>query len=200
LTNISITVIIISLVKETQLVYCIQYLYIIYIAYYALLHKWFITFYAQVEAALKATAKAEEALKTEPNSVPESKPSPAKPPANIKGVPQSLLEKIRAKEAANAVATLTRDPKAEKQLTMLKRLPDVMRIIRSHFVTEKKPALPIDSVIQRLHDSFKSSIAQGKILNYFTLIVLAVAQWLEHSLRKQKVVGLIPNHVIPKML
>ena len=90
-----------------------------------------------------------------PKKAPESKPS------TIKGVPLSLLEKIRAKEAANTAAALTRDPKEEKRIVMLKRLPDVMRIIRSHFITEKKPALPIDSVIQRVFDSYKTSIAQG---------------------------------------
>ena len=88
----------------------------------------------------------------------------------IKGIPQSLLEKIRAKEAANMVGVLTRDPKEEKRIVMLNRLPDIMRIMRSHFVTEKKPALPWDSVVQKIRDSYKSCIALGMLNQVFCFI------------------------------
>lgn len=115
----------------------------------------------QVEAALKSTAQEAEKSSPAPTASPKPVSTPAKPVSNMKGVPLSLLEKIRAKEAANTAAALTRDPKEEKRQFMMKRLPDMMRIIRSHFITEKKPALPIDSVIQRVFDSYKSSIALG---------------------------------------
>lgn len=94
-----------------------------------------------------------------------TKPTSTKPAPHLKGVPLSLLEKIRAKEAANTAAALTRKPKEEKRLVMMKRLPDVMRIIRSQFVTEKKPALPLDSVIARVLDSYKTNIAPGMSVN-----------------------------------
>lgn len=119
----------------------------------------------QIEAALKSTV-AEAVVKTQPSSSEAPAKTlqiSAKPASsNVKGIPQSLLEKIRAKEAANTAAALIRDPKAEKRQVMMKRLPDIMRIIRSQFVTEKKPALPLDSVIQRVLDSYKSCIAPGK--------------------------------------
>ena len=44
----------------------------------------------------------------------------------------SIIRQIRAKEAANVVAELTRNPKEEKRLVMMKRLPDLIRIIRSY--------------------------------------------------------------------
>lgn len=115
---------------------------------------------------MKSTIQEVE-IKKEPASVETpvkaAQQTPSKPAPAVKGIPQSLLEKIRAKEAANTAAALTRDPKQEKRLVMMKRLPDIMRIIRSQFVTEKKPALPVDSVIQRVLDSYKSCIAPGKI-------------------------------------
>ena len=79
----------------------------------------------------------------------------------LKGIPQSLLEKIRAREAANTVSALMRDPKEEKRTAMIKRLPDIMRIVRSHFVTEKKPSLTQESLVTRIQDSYKSEMATG---------------------------------------
>jgi len=115
----------------------------------------------QVEAALQQTI-AETEVEIEPVAAPEiPKQAPTKPSTAVKGVPMSLLEKIRAKEAANTAASLTKNPKEEKRVVMMKRLPDIMRIIRSQFVTEKKPALPVDSVILRVADSYKSCIAAG---------------------------------------
>ena len=33
-----------------------------------------------------------------------------------------------------------------------------------HFITEKKPTLPLDSVVQKLTDSYRSCIAPGELL------------------------------------
>ncbi|KAH3774263.1 DNA replication factor Cdt1-like [Dreissena polymorpha] len=130
----------------------------------------------KVEAALKSTA--DEAEKSKPAPKPTPTTTPVKADPSVKGIPQSLLEKIRSKEAAKAVESLTRDPKAEKRVVMLKRLPDIMRIIRSQFVTDKKPALPIDSVIQRILDSYKSCIAQGDVEPHIQLCIEVVPEWL----------------------
>ncbi|KAH3701527.1 hypothetical protein DPMN_076582 [Dreissena polymorpha] len=46
---------------------------------------------------------------------------------------------------------------------MLKRDHSIKKIVRSKFVTEEKPARPIDSVIQRVLDSYQSCIAQGDV-------------------------------------
>jgi hypothetical protein len=55
-----------------------------------------------------------------------------------------------------------RNPKEDKRQKMLQRLPEMMRILRAHFVTEKKPALLKREIIQKLTDSCRSSIAVGK--------------------------------------
>lgn len=141
----------------------------------------------KIEAALKVAIKEEKDLST---PSPDPKPvtsSVKKMPVDtvMKGVPQSLLEKIRAKEAAKTAAALTRDPKAEKRLVMMKRLPDIMRIIKSQFVTDKKPALPMDSVIQRIWDSYKSCIALGDIEPHINLCIELLPEWISSVKIKQ---------------
>ena len=58
-------------------------------------------------------------------------------------------------------AAMTRDPKEDKRQKMLQRLPEMMRILRAHFVTEKKPALLKTDIITKLADSCRSAIAMG---------------------------------------
>lgn len=59
-------------------------------------------------------------------------------------------------------AVMMRDPKEDKRQKMLQRLPEMMRILRAHFLTEKKPALLKTEIIQKLTDSCRSSITMGK--------------------------------------
>lgn len=55
-----------------------------------------------------------------------------------------------------------RDPAEDKRTLMIRRLPEMMRILRTHFVTEKKPALPMQNIVQKLADSYKTTIRSGK--------------------------------------
>ncbi|KAK3603934.1 hypothetical protein CHS0354_042946 [Potamilus streckersoni] len=98
--------------------------------------------------------------------------------AATKGIPQSLLEKIRAKEAKKLEMSLTRDFKEDKKIERMKRLPGIMRIIRTHFVTEKKPALPLEPVIQKLVDSFHSCISYHDVEAHVKLIVEILPEWM----------------------
>ena len=75
-----------------------------------------------------------------------------------------LIVQIRAKEAQKQVEAMLRDPAEDKHSQMLRRLPDMMRIVRSHFVTEKKPALPLENVVQKLTDNFRTCIRTGMIV------------------------------------
>ena len=68
---------------------------------------------------------------------------------------------MRAKEAAKAKLTITRDPIKEGQLEMLGRLPEFVRIIRGFFVTEKKAALLREDVVKKLVDSHPSGLPAG---------------------------------------
>ena len=44
--------------------------------------------------------------------------------------------------------------------------------VHSHFITEKKPSLPLDSVIQKLADSYRSCIAPGMYYTVYNLIFM----------------------------
>lgn len=57
---------------------------------------------------------------------------------------------------------MMRDPAEDKRTLMIRRLPEMMRILRTHFVTEKKPALPMQNIVQKLADSYKTTIRSGK--------------------------------------
>lgn len=58
---------------------------------------------------------------------------------------------------------MMRDPVEDKRSLMIHRLPEMMRILRTHFVTEKKPALLMENVVRKLTDSYKTTIRSGEL-------------------------------------
>ncbi|CAG2103956.1 unnamed protein product [Medioppia subpectinata] len=56
----------------------------------------------------------------------------------LKGISMDLLNKIRAKEAANLVQEMTRKPEVETELRILRSLPEFIRIIHTFFIGTKK--------------------------------------------------------------
>jgi len=69
---------------------------------------------------------------------------------------------IKAKEARLTAEAMCRDETTERELEMLSRLPDLCKIVRWYFVTEKKSVLPLSDVIRSVSDSYKSSIGHSK--------------------------------------
>ncbi|XP_050398494.2 DNA replication factor Cdt1 [Patella vulgata] len=134
----------------------------------------------------KLTPKVEEALenvaslniKNEKKDIKEEPSVTVPNNAAYRGIPASLLEKIRAKEAKKLELAMTRDPEEEKKTVMMSRLPDLIRIIRTHFVTEKKPALPIDSVVKKLADSTKSNLSITDVHNHLKLLLNILPEWI----------------------
>ena len=51
---------------------------------------------------------------------------------------------------------MTRNPEIEKKITEMKKLPDLIRIIYSHFTTEQKKAISLQNVIKKCLDSSSS--------------------------------------------
>lgn len=66
------------------------------------------------------------------------------------GIPQALLERVRQKQAAKALISMTRSADHEKEMKMYSRLPELARLTRNLFVSEKKCVLPLDVVIEKL--------------------------------------------------
>ncbi|KAE8608385.1 hypothetical protein XENTR_v10011490 [Xenopus tropicalis] len=103
----------------------------------------------------------------------------------LKGVSQSLLERIRAKEAQKLQAMMTRRPQQEERLLMMSRLPELARILRNVFVAEKKPALTLEVTCNRVISSYRSSMSPGEMEKHLALLSEILPDWLSiHPIRK----------------
>ncbi|XP_066439162.1 DNA replication factor Cdt1 [Eleutherodactylus coqui] len=137
-------------------------------------------------------ALANLALRTAENNAEENKPAPSDEPkpgpsasSALKGVSQSLLERIRAKEALKHQAIMTRKPQQEERLLVMSRLPELARILRNVFVAEKKPALTVEVVCDRVISSYRSSMSTGEMEKHLSLLVELLPDWLAvHPIRK----------------
>ncbi|XP_072374103.1 DNA replication factor Cdt1 [Scyliorhinus torazame] len=127
-----------------------------------------------VETAMAASTEQ----KTESNVVSPS-------PGALKGISQSLLERIRAKEAQKMKATMTRTAAQTERLHMMMRLPEIIRILRNVFVAEKKSALIITVACNRVVDSYRSVMALDEMEKHLRLLADIVPGWLTvHQIRK----------------
>jgi len=122
-----------------------------------------------IEKALSNVAEANKLSEAASKTPPPKSPVPGASPAK-KGIPQGLLDKIRAKEAAKVKDSLTRDPAEDNKTRMMGHLPEIIRILRSHFVTEKKPALPLDMVHKKLQESYRSGISMRDVELHINLL------------------------------
>ncbi|CAJ1066535.1 DNA replication factor Cdt1 [Xyrichtys novacula] len=139
---------------------------------------------ALVSMALRTEDKAEERKdSTSPQKSEFAQTQAA--PAALKGVSQSLLERIRAKEAQKLQAAMTRNSVQEERLLMMSRLPELARILRNVFVSEKKPALIMEVACNRMMASYRSALSSGEMEKHIRLLAEVVAEWLTiHPIRK----------------
>lgn len=99
--------------------------------------------------------------------------------AALKGVSSSLLEKIRAREAARASqSALSRSKTQSKELDLLTRLPEVARILRNTFITEKKVALPWETMVNKVSATFSSTIDDRDVDDHLHRIIKETPGWL----------------------
>ncbi|KAL2088480.1 hypothetical protein ACEWY4_015379 [Coilia grayii] len=138
-------------------------------------------------------ALANMALKTvetpltteEETPAPKEAASPATAPSCLKGVSQSLLERVRAKEAQKLQAAMTRNPEQEKRLAMMSHLVEMARILRTVFVAEKKPALTMEVACSRMIASYRSAFTSGDMEKHLRLLAELTPDWLTiHPIRK----------------
>lgn len=143
---------------------------------------------ALVSLALKSEGEAPGSQVTASPSSPLPPPSTASAaplPAALKGVSQSLLDRIRAKEAQKLQAAMTRNPAQEDRLLMMSRLPELARILRTVFVAEKKPALIMEVACSRMIGSYRSALSTGEMEKHIRLLAEVAPDWLTiHPIRK----------------
>lgn len=106
--------------------------------------------------------------------------------AILKGVPKSLLERIRAKQAAKALDAMTRRPSQDKEAGRYERLPELARHLRNIFVTESKSVLELEIVLSKIENSFRERMTKDGLKELLQLIAKeAPDNWLSfHFIRK----------------
>ncbi|XP_035028724.1 DNA replication factor Cdt1 [Hippoglossus stenolepis] len=144
---------------------------------------------ALVSLSLKTEDKAAESKEPTPSQNPAppqtSAPSAAQVPTALKGVSQSLLDRIRAKESQKLQATMTRNASQEERLVMMSRLRELARILRTVFVADKKPALIMEVACNRMVLSYRSALSTGEMEKHIRLLAEVAADWLTiHPIRK----------------
>jgi chromatin licensing and DNA replication factor 1 len=114
------------------------------------------------------------------DSVPEAQlNSPVKITSGaLKGISTALLDKIKAKEARRASLEMTRPPEVEKKISMIKRLPDFIRMINNYFTGERKATLSLDSVVLKCKESYYQSISCPEVQDFVKLLSELLPDWL----------------------
>uniref|UniRef100_A0A3Q0S7L5 Chromatin licensing and DNA replication factor 1 n=1 Tax=Amphilophus citrinellus TaxID=61819 RepID=A0A3Q0S7L5_AMPCI len=143
---------------------------------------------ALVGLALKTEDKAadKEPTSVKNPAVPQASAVPAaQVPHALKGVSQSLLDRIRAKEAQKLQAAMTRNSNQEERLLMMSRLGELARILRNVFVAEKKPSLVMEVACNRMVASYRSALSTGEMEKHIRLLAEVTGDWLTiHPVRK----------------
>lgn len=91
---------------------------------------------------------------------------------------------IRAKEVQKQLAQMTRCPEQELRLQRLERLPELARVLRGVFVSERKPALTMEVVCARMVDSCRAALSPGEMEKHLLLLAELLPDWLSlHHIR-----------------
>ncbi|KAE8739569.1 hypothetical protein FOCC_FOCC014929 [Frankliniella occidentalis] len=141
----------------------------------------------RMEKALESVAQANSPAVPTVN-VQVVNPTPTNPPTSpfksmklssaLKGIPKALLEKVRAREAAKALESMTRTSAQDKEAIQYGRLPEIARILRNVFVTEKKSTLPLDTVLEKVGNSYRSALSPRELEEHIRLMEKSVPGWL----------------------
>ncbi|XP_013858463.1 DNA replication factor Cdt1 isoform X2 [Austrofundulus limnaeus] len=126
----------------------------------------------------KNAASSDSSSQNQASSSSSSSTPAAQLPASLKGVSQSLLDRIRAKEAQKLQAAMTRSSAQEERLLMMSRLGELARILRSVFVAEKKAALIMEVACNRMVASYRSALSTGEMEKHLRLLAEVAADWL----------------------
>ena len=122
--------------------------------------------------------KAAEKLKEKEAAVTSS-PAPVKAiRKDLQGLPQKLIEKILAKEAEQAAKDMLVNKDQEMVVKKLRRLPELTRILKGIFVTERKPALLLKIITSKALASYPGQISQDALLADIKQIVEISNKWI----------------------
>ncbi|XP_046992664.1 DNA replication factor Cdt1 isoform X1 [Schistocerca americana] len=118
-----------------------------------------------------------------------------------KGIPKSVLEKVRAKQAAKTLKEMTIKPEEEKEIVRYTRLPEIARILRTLFVAERRRVLPVELVLDKLRDSTRENLSSSELQVHIELLIKSVPGWVEFELvRTSKYLRLSKNGDMSKVM
>jgi chromatin licensing and DNA replication factor 1 len=136
--------------------------------------------------------------KLQSESQPEQTPPPKEEQPlnpNFKGLPASLLAKVRQKQAEKArlaLLTITRPTDKEDEHRRLERLPVMAKYIRNIFVSEKKSVLRQEVLIEKLSNCFPFPLTNEEYEKHIELIIKGAPHWVEKiTLRKDLFIRVI---------
>lgn len=97
----------------------------------------------------------------------------------LKGISEDLLARIRERESFKLVKEMTLRPEDEKERAELAKLPEFIRITRSHFLAEQKAAILKDDLVQKIKESFSSIQAVAEVESLITLASKVLPDWFK---------------------
>lgn len=94
------------------------------------------------------------------------------------------MEKVRQKQAAKALVSMTRSEGKEKEVQVYSRLPELARLTRNVFVAEKKSVLQLDVVVDKLLKCYRGNLTNKESEDHLRIISKEVPGWLRfHEIR-----------------
>ena len=99
--------------------------------------------------------------------------------SSVKGISESLLEKIRKKEEAKNLKLMQRSKGAQEKWNQLKNLPNVCRVLRSLFVNEKKATLPMHYLCFKLSESCPLVSTPDAVDKHLRLLSTSLKSWFQ---------------------
>ncbi|XP_057373427.1 DNA replication factor Cdt1-like isoform X2 [Daphnia carinata] len=136
----------------------------------------------RLEAALKERAALSDSTAPPQTNLQQETeaPKPTAPVnAGLKGVSQSLIDKIRAREAAKAQTQMTMNTEEIRRQGMSKMLPELARIINSIFVTEKKSVIALRPLIEKIQYSHRGIMSASTVEEQIKLLRKVYPEWLD---------------------
>lgn len=73
---------------------------------------------------------------------------------------------------------MTRSVDEEKQLKIYSRLPELARLTRNLFVSEKKSVLPLDVLIEKLGNCYRAHLTKAEMEEHLRVISKEFPSWL----------------------
>lgn len=112
----------------------------------------------------------------------------------LRNLPASLLEKVKAKQAAKALEAMTRSSEDDKKFLIFRQLPDLARTLRNIFVTERKNVLALNIILSKLDSSFKSNVSASDLQRDIKVLTEQVPEWIKlHDIRNTAYLKLDKN-------